>query len=263
MNRYEQLDLFDLTESIVVTAKRIADGEIVNAEDKLDLAEQMWEARRRMPADREYGNWWRTTGLGYGWTWRAVLVKAGERITTIGRPGLQLLKTGGEFSIERFANTGDGWLTGEDESKPSANGSIGTDEYFTPRWIFDELDLTFDLDVASPPGGVAHIPATRFLTPVDDGLAQPWEGRVWMNPPYSAPTAWVERFVEHGNGIALLPFAKSDWFFNLWCSDEVTMVAPGIRASRFEGGQIQMATFLAAVGPTDVHDAVKRLGAAR
>ena len=63
--RYEQLELFELTETICATAQRIADGEIVNAADKLDLAEQMYEARRRMPATREYGNWWRTTKIGY------------------------------------------------------------------------------------------------------------------------------------------------------------------------------------------------------
>lgn len=147
--------------------------------------------------------------------------------------------------------------------KPSANDSLGTDEYFTPRWVFDRLGLDFDLDVAAPPGGAPHVPAARYFTAADDGLTQDWIGRVWMNPPYSAPGPWVARFLDHGDGIALLPFAKSDWFFDLWAAEKVTLVAPGIRASRFEGGQIQMATFLAAVGPEDVHKAVQRLGVAR
>lgn len=118
-SRFEQLDLFALTESVCETAKRIADGEVVNAEDKLDLAEMMWEARRRMPANQEYGAWWRSTGIDYSRPWRAVLRRAGERITANGRPVVKPLNNGGEFSIERYAKTGDGWIAGEDDPTPS------------------------------------------------------------------------------------------------------------------------------------------------
>jgi hypothetical protein len=39
-----------------------------------------------------------------------------------------------------------------------------------------------------------------------DGLSQIWEGRVWLNPPYSRPLIelFVRKLAEHGNGIALL-----------------------------------------------------------
>lgn len=39
-----------------------------------------------------------------------------------------------------------------------------------------------------------------------NGLLQPWNGRVWLNPPYSRPLIeeFVARMVEHNNGIALL-----------------------------------------------------------
>ena len=37
-----------------------------------------------------------------------------------------------------------------------------------------------------------------------------------MNPPYSSATEWVRRFIEHGNGIALLPVVKTRWFISLW-----------------------------------------------
>ena len=202
MSRYEQLELFELTERICETAKRIADGELVNADDKLDLAEQMWEARKRLRADREYGAWWRSTGIGYGHSWRAVLVKAGKRIEADGRPGLQLLETGGEFSIERFANTGDGWITGEPD--PPAAEDLAGDEWYTPAWLFDALGLRFDVDVCAPldPRFVST-PASRFYTLVDDGLAQPWHGLVWCNPPYSNPTPWAERMIDHNYGVLL------------------------------------------------------------
>ena len=89
------------------------------------------------------------------------------------------------------------------------------DDLLTPRWVFDALGLTFDLDVASPPWAT-HVPAERVYTKADDGLASPWYGRVWMNPPYSQATPWVLRFIEHGHGIALVPWAKAAWTIKLW-----------------------------------------------
>ena len=94
-----------------------------------------------------------------------------------------------------------------------------SDQCFTPEHIFKTLRIKFDLDVAAPPGGVSWIPAKRFLTEAEDGLATPWRGRVWMNPPFSQMSPWVDKFIEHGNGIALLPFAKSNWLDRLWASD--------------------------------------------
>jgi hypothetical protein len=93
---------------------------------------------------------------------------------------------------------------------------MSSDDYYTPAWIFETLGLTFDIDVAAPPGGIPWIPARRYYTMEDDGLAQPWEGLIWMNPPYSSATEWVRQFIEHGNGIALLPVVKSRWFIDLW-----------------------------------------------
>lgn len=52
------------------------------------------------------------------------------------------------------------------------------DDYYTPREVFERLGLTFDLDVCAPPGGVPWVPARRYYTTADDGLSQPWFGRV-------------------------------------------------------------------------------------
>jgi phage N-6-adenine-methyltransferase len=99
-----------------------------------------------------------------------------------------------------------------------------SDEFYTPASIFVALGLRFDLDVASPPGGLPWVPADRFYSQVDDGLLQPWHGMVWCNPPYSKPSPWAERMASHGNGVMLLPGDTSTgWWHNYvstanaWC----------------------------------------------
>ena len=60
-------------------------------------------------------------------------------------------------------------------------------DWYTPPHIFDGLGI-FDLDPASPVGGVAWIPALQYYTLEDDGLTSDWFGRVWLNPPYGKQT---------------------------------------------------------------------------
>lgn len=96
---------------------------------------------------------------------------------------------------------------------------ITSDDYYTPKWLFDALGLRFALDVASPPQGPPYVPCDKFYTLADDGLAQPWDGLVWMNPPYSKPKPWVAKFLRHNNGLALLPNTRSQWYWEMWNSD--------------------------------------------
>ena len=96
----------------------------------------------------------------------------------------------------------------------SVPGGGLSNEWYTPPGIFDALSIDFDLDPAHPAERLPWIPAARTFCKADDGLSQPWEGRVWLNPPYGRETdPWLERFVEHGNGIALV-FARTEteWF---------------------------------------------------
>ena len=103
-----------------------------------------------------------------------------------------------------------------------------SDEWYTPRSLFDQLDIEFDLDPASCPPELSAVPAARFYTVEDDGLSLPWEGRVWMNPPFSKPTPWVNRFIEHGHGIALLPSTSTGrWVDKMWADcDGVVLCRP-------------------------------------
>lgn len=136
-----------------------------------------------------------------------------------------------------------------------------SDDYYTPRWVFDRLGLRFDLDVAAPPGGVEWVPADRFYTFEDNGLTAPWYGRVWMNPPYSEATPWARRFIEHRHGVALLPFAKSRWLVDMWeAAEGVVVCRDGF--PNFVGGSIMLPVFFAAFGDECV-EAISRIGTVR
>lgn len=95
------------------------------------------------------------------------------------------------------------------------------DEYYTPRHIFDALGIEFDLDCTAPEGGVPWLPAKKYYTEADDALVQPWEGTVWLNPPYSNPRPFIEKFIEHGDGVALVQVSKALWFKDVWERSDV------------------------------------------
>lgn len=139
-----------------------------------------------------------------------------------------------------------------------------SDDYYTPAWVFERMGLSFDLDVASPPSGIPWIPAARYFTMEDDGLTQPWTGRVWMNPPFSAATSWVRKFIEHRNGVCLVPQAKAQWHVELW--DAADAVAVPHSRFTFTGGpaegNIRFAVMFAAFGDECV-EAISRLGTVR
>ncbi len=95
---------------------------------------------------------------------------------------------------------------------PADSIKMTSDECYTPRWVFDAMGLAFDLDVAAPPGGPWHVPCERHLTAADDGLAQPWDGLVWCNPPYSTFELWAARWAEHDRGVLLgLVASRQPW----------------------------------------------------
>lgn len=111
----------------------------------------------------------------------------------------------------------------------SHNESI---EWYTPPEIFDALGLVFDLDPCSPGAGLSFVPARRHLTEADDGLATPWSGTTFVNPPYGPHTpVWMRKLAEHGNGIGLV-FARTDtrWFHDVApAADVVCFVSSRIR----------------------------------
>ncbi len=85
-----------------------------------------------------------------------------------------------------------------------SSNEISSDEWYTPEYVVESLGK-FDIDPCSaiiPPYQTAKI----MYNKIDNGLSKEWNGRVWLNPPYSKDlfSAFIERLAEHGNGIALI-----------------------------------------------------------
>lgn len=102
------------------------------------------------------------------------------------------------------------------------------DEWLTPPHVLAALG-DFDLDPCSP----VERPwptAGQHLTVHDNGLARPWNGRVWLNPPYGKEAAqWLERLAAHGKGTALI-FARTEtsmFFDHVWTKADALLFLRG------------------------------------
>lgn len=97
--------------------------------------------------------------------------------------------------------------------------SSKTNEWATPRALFEELDkeFSFDLDPCATP---ENAKCKQFYTVEDDGLIKNWGGhRVFCNPPYGRELSrWVEKcYKEAQKGafvVALIPARTDTRYFH-------------------------------------------------
>ena len=95
--------------------------------------------------------------------------------------------------------------------------SSKSDLWETPQSFFDALDreFHFDLDVCALP---ENTKCSRYYTPKEDGLSQPWRGVCWCNPPYGRGIGkWVKKGLVSsfaGATVVMLLPARTDtkWF---------------------------------------------------
>lgn len=104
----------------------------------------------------------------------------------------------------------------------------GKEEWLTPPWVIKALG-EFDLDPCSPtPETRPWDTAKNHFCIRDDGLNQPWVGRVFCNPPYGSKTGdWLKKCAEHKNCTALI-FARTEtrmFFDHIWpCATAILFI---------------------------------------
>lgn len=103
-----------------------------------------------------------------------------------------------------------------------------TDEWYTPKYFFDAFGVEFDLDPCHP-DQPTFVPVKNYYTKEENGLKKEWKGFVWMNPPFGGKNGyfeWVDKFLEHGNGIGLFTALTSSKGFQKYIPQMDAIVFP-------------------------------------
>jgi len=112
-----------------------------------------------------------------------------------------------------------------------------SNEWYTPKFVFDALGCRFDLDVAHPPIEQPITPCDQFIS--SGSLGKRWHGYIWMNAPFEGRNAlapWLSKFFAYGNGIALTPDRTSaPWFQDAWRKADAVLFTRKIRFLRPDG----------------------------
>ncbi len=125
----------------------------------------------------------------------------------------------------------------EKQATPHVIHNSGNNEWYTPSEYIEAAGAVMggiDLDPASTAEANKIVKATRFYDVDDDGLQQPWVGRVWLNPPYSSDLIgrFCDRLAEHiasgavPEAIVLVNNATETAWFNTLISSASAVVFP-------------------------------------
>lgn len=114
-------------------------------------------------------------------------------------------------------------------------GSSRSVEWHTPPELFAELSREFGGFTLDPCCTPESALCASFYTKEDDGLAQPWGGRVFMNPPYGRSVgAWMRKAWEEsrrGASVVCLVPARVDtqWWHDYALRGEIRFLKGRLR----------------------------------
>jgi hypothetical protein len=108
------------------------------------------------------------------------------------------------------------------------DSELDSNEWYTPTEFIKaarSVMESIDVDPASNDTAQKHIQAGIYYTKESNGLAQEWNGNVWLNPPYGDPLPWVGKLLSEfkaertKQAILLVNTANSpEWSRLLWHS---------------------------------------------
>jgi len=105
----------------------------------------------------------------------------------------------------------------------------GTEVWLTPPHILEALG-EFDLDPCASTDRPWDT-AKNHYTVEDDGLMQPWFGRVWCNPPYGPKMrSFLFKLAKHEEGGIALVFARTEtkaFFDTVWDEADAILFLKG------------------------------------
>jgi phage N-6-adenine-methyltransferase len=121
-------------------------------------------------------------------------------------------------------------ISTKDNKAISVHFSSASDDWPTPQDFFDKINAQYgplELDVCA---SSENTKCPRYYTQHDDGLAQPWTGRCWMNPPYGRTIGlWMRKAYEEslrGALVVCLVPSRTDtaWWHDYAMKGDVTFI---------------------------------------
>lgn len=125
-------------------------------------------------------------------------VKHARKVIDRAAPALAQAVDDGRIAVSRASAMVDTLTPEEQEQaakRPHVANNSGNNEWYTPPEYIEAARACMggiDLDPASSVTANETVKAAKYYTIETDGLSQDWEGRVWMNPPYSGKL--IKRF---------------------------------------------------------------------